>query len=271
MDVDRQLEDAPKTGCAAPSSAGEDDERARREVPSQEETGVLSDDELAAIREHNDFIRAADAALTDVRQRSYEGKITTSSRWAKRSFAPEGMDSSKFEERLLLYIEEHDHAEAKPVMGRIDAPAPLGSQPDDAGSSEEERLPDLDVSDIAMMPGKRGIYLYSVALLSHSFARALFLTAENDDVATFVDVVRTESSVYPRPVAIDCFMNPPYLWSIAKTRQVFEKTKKAGSFKDIDETSTSTGVTYYYSDLYLSAAQARSLAEWYGVEQRRNP
>ena len=104
-----------------------------------------------------------------------------------------------------------------------------------------------------------------------SFAKALYHTAEDNDVATFVDVVRTESSTYPRPVGIDSFMNPPYLWAPSRTREVYQKTIATSSFKDIHETHASNGRTYYYSDMYLSEAQARSLAEWYGVEQQRNP
>lgn len=228
-------------------------------------------DELAAIEERNAFIRAADAALTDVRQRSYEGKLTTTARWSKQAFAPAGMDPRAFEERLLTYIETHDHAEAKPVVGRIAAPKPLEVELEGAQPAQGEPLPDLDVRDIAIMQGIKGRYLYSVALLSHSFARALFHTAEDNEVATFVDVVRTESRVYPRPVDIGSFMNPPYLWSPAKTQEVYEKVAASGSFKDIHVTHTSKGTPYYYSDLYLSDAQARALAQWYGVDRALNP
>ena len=66
-------------------------------------------------------------------------------------------------------------------------------------------------------------------------------------------------------------MNPPYLWAPSRTREVYQKTIATSSFKDIHETHASNGRTYYYSDMYLSEAQARSLAEWYGVEQQRNP
>lgn len=232
---------------------------------------TLTPEELEAIHERNAFIRAMDALLTDVRQRSYEGKLTTTARWKKRSFAPEGMDGAAFVEQALLYIQERDHAEAKEVRGRLVAPKPLDVQLEGQELSADEPLPELDVSDIALIMGKKAIYVYSAALLSHSFAHALFLTAENDDVATFVDVVRTESRVYPRPVAEDSFMNPPYLWPKVKTRGVFEKVSAGEAFKDIHVTHTTKGEAYYYSDLYLSAAQAQALAQWYGVEQGLNP
>lgn len=230
-----------------------------------------TEEELDQIRERNAFIRAAGAALTDMRQRSYEGKLTATSRWRKRAFAPEGMDAAAFEERLLDYIDQRDHAEAKPVMGEVRAPRPLEAELEGREVSEDEPLPDLDVSDVAVLTGKKGIYLYSVALLSHSFAKALFHTAEDNDLATFVDVVRTESSVYPRPVAIQSFSNPPYLWPRERTRRIFNEVVASGAFSDIHKVKTTFGTPYYYSDLYLSEAQATSLAQWYGVERNANP
>ncbi len=266
-------EGAPAPGGAA--AGGEVPQGAASETAAGPATPAaepeLTEEERAAIHERNAFIHAADAALTDVRQRSYEGKLTTTVRWAKRSFAPEGTDAKAFEERLISYIEDRDHAEAKPVMGRITAPKPLDVVYEGQTFGPDEPLPDLEVADIALMYGKKGVYLYSVALLSHSFARALFLSAEDNDVATFVDVVRSESSIYPRPVGINAFKNPPYLWSPSRTRSVFDQVKASGSFADIAETKASNGVSYYYSTMYLSAAQAASLAEWDAVERRRNP
>lgn len=231
----------------------------------------LTPEEREAIHARNALIRALDAAFTDVRQRSYEGKLTTTARWRKRPVAPEGMTAKEFEAALLEYLAAHEHAEAKPVMGRVAAPKPLDVELEGQELTEDDPLPEPVVTDIALMQGKKATYLYSVSLLSHSFAKALYHTAEDNDVATFVDVVRTESSTYPRPVGIDSLMNPPYLWSRAHTREVFGKVQEAGSFNDIHEVHASNGVAFYYSDLYLSEAQAKSLAEWAAVERQRNP
>lgn len=252
-----QAADAPEgSQAAAPVDAALD------EGPSEE---------LEAIHRRNAWIRAADKALSDVRQRSYEGKLTTSSRWKKQAMQPEGEDARAFEQELLSYIEAREHAEAKPVVGRVSAPKPLDVQMRGQDVDEDSPLPDLDVRDIAILRGKKGVYLYSVALLSHSFAKALFLTQEDNDVATFVDVVRTESGTYPRPVGIGSFMNPPYLWTPTKTSGVYDEVVRSESFKDIHMVKTSLGVPYYYSDLYLSEAQAKALAQWYGVERTANP
>ena len=240
-------------------------------VTAQDATQAQDAAELERIHAENKFIRAMDEALTDVRQRSYEGKLTKSSRWRKLALTPEGMDARTFEEQVLMFIETHDHAEDTPAIGKLVAPKPLSVQLEGTEASDDEPLPELDVSDIVLIYGKKGIYLYSKALMSHSFAHALYQTSENSAVATFVDVVRSESKTYPRPVAVGTFMNPPYLWANSKTLEVYEQVKKSGSFDDIHMVRTSMGEPYFYSTLYLSDAQGKSLAEWYGVEKRLNP
>ena len=134
-------------------------------------------EELAEIHAHNAWVRALDAALTDIRQRSYEGKLTTMARWRKRSVAPEGMSAQEFEQKFAAYLDEHEHAEAKPVMGRLAAPKPLAVELEGREVPEDEPLPEPSVVDIALMQGKKATYLYSAALLSHSFAKALYHTA----------------------------------------------------------------------------------------------
>ena len=231
----------------------------------------LSTGELEAVRAHNERVRAMDRALSDLRQRSYEGKLTTPARWKRLALAPEGPDGVPFEDMLVGYIEEPEHVEDGPAIGQMSAPAPLDVQLAGREPDEGERLPEPDVSDIVLLYGKKAIYLYSKPLLSNSFAHALFLTAENDDITTFIDVVRTESRTYPRPVSILSFMNPPYLWPTDKTRNLFEQLQGEEAFSDIHTCLTSENETFFYSTLYLSDAQGKALAEWYGVEKVRNP
>ena len=240
-------------------------------LPTAQEAPELMDEQREAIHARNAWIRAADRALTDMRQRSYEGKLTTTSRWAKLAFAPEGEDRGEFQESLLSYIEDHEHATDEPAMGELKAPTPLEVQLAGRELSEDDPLPEPDTSDVVPLYGKKAVYLYSKPLMSHSFAHALFNTMEHDDLATFVDVVRSESRDYPRPVAASIFMNPPYLWSVDKTVDLFERTIDDPDLADICITKTSAGESYFYSRKYLSDAQGKALAEWYGVEKGRNP
>lgn len=231
----------------------------------------LTDDQRAAIHSRNALIRAWDRALTDMRQRSYEGKLTTPGRWKRLALAPEGMDADAFEDGLVEYIEDHEHAEDSPALGAMSAPLPLDELLRDAELGEDDPLPEPDVSDVVMLFGKKGIYLYSKPLLSHSFAHALFLTTESDELSTFIDVVRSESRTYPRPVSILSFMNPPYLWSTDKTHSIFEQASAEDAFADIHTCTTSENEQFFFSTMYLSDAQGKALAEWIGVEKGRNP
>ena len=121
------------------------------------------------------------------------------------------------------------------------------------------------MTDIVLLYGKSGVYAYSKPLMSHSFAHALFNTAEGDELATFVDVVRTESK------AAANFLNQPYLWSAEKVSSLFERAINDEAYADIETTQTSLNDTYFYSTTFLSPAQAKALAEWHGVERFRNP
>lgn len=242
------------------------EERAADQAASQ-----LSEEELEAIHERNDWLIALDQALADVRQRSREGKLTTPGRWAKLALAPAGADVRAFSRDALLYIEGHPHAEDAPAMGKQELPLGYDDRPELDDLSLNDPLPEPEVTDIVILYGKSGTYLYSKPIMSHSFAHALFNTAEGDDLATFADVVRTESRVYPRPVSASDFLNQPYLWSADKVAGLFERALNDEAYADIELTKTSLGESFFYSTRHLSPAQGKALAEWYGVEKHRNP
>lgn len=239
-------------------------------VYSSPENAVPAE-EIAAIHARNDWLIAADQALADVRRRSYEGKLTTPDRWVKRAFAPTGVDGRAFASDLLAYIEGRPHAEDSPARGRQDVPLGYDDRPELDELDLDDPLPEPEVTDIVLLYGKSGTYAYSKPLMSHSFAHALFNTAEGDELATFVDVVRTESKVYPRPVAATNFLNQPYLWPPEKVASLFERAINDEAYADIETTQTSLNDTYFYSTKFLSPAQAKALAEWHGVERFRNP
>lgn len=241
------------------------------ETDSSNPENTLSSERIAAIHERNDWLIAADQALADVRRRSYEGKLTTPDRWVKRAFAPSGVDGCAFASDLLAYIEDRPHAEDTPARGKQDVPLGYDDRPDLDELDLDDPLPEPEVTDIVLLYGKSGVYAYSKPLMSHSFAHALFNTAEGDELATFVDVVRTESKVYPRPVAAANFLNQPYLWSAEKVSSLFERAINDEAYADIETTQTSLNDTYFYSTTFLSPAQAKALAEWHGVERFRNP
>lgn len=228
-------------------------------------------EELAAIHARNDWLIAADTALADLRRRSYDGKLTSPERWVKRAFAPAGVEAKAFADDLLTYIEERPHAEDSPAIGKQEAPLGYDDRPELDELGLDDPLPEPEVTDVVVLYGKSGVYLYSKPAMSHSFAHALFNTAEGDDLATFADVIRTESRVYPRPTAASDFLNSPYLWSAAKVAELYERATNDDAYADIALTTTSLNESYFFSTRHLSPAQGKALAEWHGVEKFRNP
>ena len=57
------------------------------------EAPEIADEQSAAIDARNELIRSWDRALSDMRQRSYEGKLTTPARWKRLAMAPAGTDA----------------------------------------------------------------------------------------------------------------------------------------------------------------------------------
>ncbi len=56
--------------------------------------------------------------------------------------------------------------------------------------------------------GAESYYLYDDSAMTDAYARWAFLAAEDDPVATFIECVREESSVYPRPMARESGQRP---------------------------------------------------------------
>lgn len=134
---------------------------------------------------------------------------------------------------------------------------------------EEARSP-LDCGDIVVLEGRKGAYLYARDAMSENYAHWAYLAAEDDDPTTLVDNVRQESRIYPRPMLAAAFRNPPYRWTRERTEAAFEEVQARGTYPDIARVVASNGDVYFYSTDYLSAAQAKALAQWYSVEKPLN-
>lgn len=239
-------------------------------VSAASRSGALTPD-LNAIHARNEWLIALDQAVADVRSRSRAGKLTTPERWVKLALAPAGVDGRAFAHDALSHIEAHPHAEDAPTMGRRPVPLGYDDLPELDELSLDDPLPEPEVTDIAVLSGASRTYLYATSLMSYSFAHALFNTAEGDDLATFADAVRSESRIYPRPVAASCFLLHPYLWSAEKVAALYERATRDEAYADIELVKTSLGESFFYSTRHLSAAQGKALAEWHGVEKHRNP
>ena len=84
----------------------------------------------------------------------------------KRAFTPAGVDAKAFADELLSYIEEHPHAEDSPAIGRQEVPVGYDDRPELDELGLDDPLPEHDVTDIVVLYGKSGVYLYSKPIMS---------------------------------------------------------------------------------------------------------
>ncbi|MEF2856293.1 MAG: hypothetical protein U0N89_06760, partial [Collinsella intestinalis] len=128
--IDAPIAVGEKGGAATPGMPAAAGSSAAAGTPAAADVSAATEDaeaartpeEIAQIHARNDWLIAADQALSDLRRRSCDGKLTTSDRWVKRAFAPAGTDARAFAEELLAFIEERPHAEDAPAMGKQDLP-----------------------------------------------------------------------------------------------------------------------------------------------------
>ncbi len=121
---------------------------------------------------------------------------------------------------------------------------------------------------IEILVGAQSYYLYSSDVMTDAYAHWAYLAAEDDKVITFVDCVREDSRVYPRPLAASNLKNPPFDFDDAVIKEAWDTVRESGVYPDIEQTIASNGDVYYYSTRYLKPAHAISLAEWDAVERK---
>ncbi|WP_462381942.1 hypothetical protein [Senegalimassilia anaerobia] len=126
---------------------------------------------------------------------------------------------------------------------------------------------EIKCNRIKVLMGMHSYYLYDETLMTASYARWAFLAAEDNSVVTFVECVREDSRVYPRPYAAECLKNPPFRMTDEQIEETWQAVRDSGNYPDIERTEASNGDVYYYSTQYLESGYAASLAEYDAVER----
>ena len=126
---------------------------------------------------------------------------------------------------------------------------------------------EIKCNRIKVLMGMHSYYLYDETLMTASYARWAFLAAEDNPVVTFVECVREDSRVYPRPYAAECLKNPPFRMTDEQIEETWQAVRDSGNYPDIERTEASNGDVYYYSTKYLQPGFAASLAEFSSVER----
>ena len=126
---------------------------------------------------------------------------------------------------------------------------------------------EIKCNRIKVLMGMHSYYLYDETLMTASYARWAFLAAEDNPVVTFVECVREDSRVYPRPYAAECLKNPPFRMTDEQIEETWQAVRDSGNYPDIERTEATNGDVYYYSTQYLESGYAASLAEYDAVER----
>ena len=126
---------------------------------------------------------------------------------------------------------------------------------------------EIKCNRIKVLMGMHSYYLYDETLMTASYARWAFLAAEDNPVVTFVECVREDSRVYPRPYAAECLKNPPFRMTDEQIEETWQAVRDSGNYPDIERTEASNGDVFYYSTQYLESGYAASLAEYDAVER----
>lgn len=129
---------------------------------------------------------------------------------------------------------------------------------------------EIHCEHIVTLVGQHSYYLYDSDLMTKNYAHWSFLSAEDNPLATFVDCVREEGRVYPRPLSESDLANEPFRMSASKVEETWAKLVESGDYPDIERCEASNGDVYYFSTLYMTRVLAESLAEYESVERKAN-
>ena len=146
----------------------------------------------------------------------------------------------------------------------------LPAPPQETSNQIPEEDPHPEFAHIRLLMGAESYYLYDDSAMTDAYARWAFLAAEDDPVATFIECVREESSVYPRPMARENLANDPFRMNAEAVEAAFAEARAQGRADDIERVEASNGDVYFYSTTYLTPRRAQALAEWDAVERIRN-
>ena len=102
-------------------------------------------------------------------------------------------------------------------------------------------------------------YYHYKPQMSSLYAR--ILSTANNKMVQVASVVRESSRDYPRPVALEIFEYPPFLFEADALQQCLRDMAENPEYADIKFTESSVGTVYLYSTRYLDEDYAAFLAE----------
>ena len=145
--------------------------------------------------------------------------------------------------------------------------------PSSDGRRAEEVLRKLvlegeDLHELAAENGSR--FYYSSRFMTSDYA-GILLYKEGDPLRLIAEIVRDNSKIYPRPVPLDLFIQPPFELSRQEMAAHLDRMAKEEGYGDIAAVTTSQSSVFLFSTLHLDPDYASMLAEWLDVGQSNNP
>lgn len=123
--------------------------------------------------------------------------------------------------------------------------------------------------DIREISGQNRIpRYYSSLIFTETYASIL---ARKEDNSLIAEIVRENSSIYPRPIPLDIFREPPFELTREQIFNSLREMSEQEDYQDIVQTTTSIGTIFLYSNQHLDPVYAATLAEWLDVGEANNP
>ena len=125
-----------------------------------------------------------------------------------------------------------------------------------------------DLHELSTGDGSR--HYYSSQFMTRAYALIL-LQKQGDPLHLIASIVRENSALYPRPVPLEIFTQPPFGLSLQEVLNDLERMAAEEEYRDIIPTTTSASRIFLYSTFHLEPEHAAMLAEWLDVGQFENP
>jgi hypothetical protein len=125
--------------------------------------------------------------------------------------------------------------------------------------------------DLHELAAQDGLWhYYSSDFMTEAYATIL-LQKQGDRLRLIAETVRQNSAIYPRPVPMDMFTEPPFDIPRQEVQNYLERMAAEEEYRDIVAARTSASRMFLYSTLHLDREYASMLAEWLDVGQFDNP
>ncbi len=125
-----------------------------------------------------------------------------------------------------------------------------------------------DLHELAAQDDSRRYY--SSNFMTEAYAMVL-LQKQGNPLRLIAETVRQNSELYPRPIPLDIFTQPPFDLTRQEVLDCLERMGTEEEYHDILQTQTSSSRVFLYSALHLEPEHAAMLAEWFDVGQLDNP